>query len=72
MQLSFTVGPRRNWLSLWKPAIDAQGRILGSTNPNRPWHPQDGRIVELGLHYQVDHTLGNDVLITIAAITQQT
>ena len=43
MQLSFTVGPGRNWLSLWKPAIDAQGRILGNTNPSRPWHPQDGR-----------------------------
>ena len=70
MQLSFTVGPGRNWLSLWKPAIDAQGRILGNTNPSRPGHPQDGRIVELGLHCQVDHTLGSDVLITINAITQ--
>jgi hypothetical protein len=72
MQLSFTVGPGRNWLSLWKPTIDAQGRILGNTNPSRPWHPKDGRIVELGLHCQVDHTLGNDVLITIDAITKQT
>jgi hypothetical protein len=72
IQLSFTVGPGRNWLSLWKPTIDAQGRILGSTNPSRPWHPKDGRIVELGLHCQVDHTLGNDVLITIHATTKQT
>ena len=72
MQLSFTVGPGRNWLGLWKPTIDAQGRILGHTNPSRPWHPQDGRIVELGLHCQVDHTLGNDVLITIDAMTKQT
>jgi hypothetical protein len=72
MQLSFTVGPDRNWLNLWKPTIDAQRRILGNTNPSRPWHPQDGRIVELGLHCQVDHTLGNDILITIDAITKQT
>jgi hypothetical protein len=36
MQLSFTVGPGRNWLSLWKPTIDAQGRILGHTNPSQP------------------------------------
>lgn len=72
MQLSFTVGPGRNWLSLWKPAIDSQGRILGDTNPSRPWHPKDGRIVELGLHCQVDHTLGNDVLIAIDATTKQT
>ena len=50
MQLSFTVGPRRNWLNLWKPTIDALGQILGSASPDRLWHPQDGRIVELGLH----------------------
>lgn len=29
MQMSFTVGPGRNWLNLWKPAIDALGKILG-------------------------------------------
>jgi len=31
------------------------------------WHPQDGRITELGLQCQVDSDLGNDVLIAIAA-----
>lgn len=72
MQLSFTVGPHRNWLSLWKPAIDALGQILGNTSSSRSWHPQDGRIVELGLHCQVDHALGNDVLIAIDANAQQT
>jgi hypothetical protein len=71
MQLSFTVGPRRNWLNLWKPTIDALGQILGSTSPGRSWHPQDGRIVVLGLHCQVDHALGNEVLITIEANTHQ-
>lgn len=72
MQLSFTVGPQRNWLSLWKPAIDALGQILGITSPSRPWHPQDGRIVELGLHRQVEHALGNKVIITIDVNSQQT
>jgi beta-glucosidase len=71
MQLSFTVGPRRNWLNLWKPTIDALGQILGSTSPGQSWHPQDGRIVVLGLHCQVDHALGNEVLITIEANTHQ-
>ena len=71
LQLSFTVGPRRNWLNLWKPTIDALGQILGSTTPGQSWHPQDGRIVELGLHCRVEQALGNEVLITIEANTQQ-
>jgi hypothetical protein len=71
MQLGFTVGTGRNWLNLWRPAIDALGRILGSANPGRSWHPQDGRIVELGLHCSVNHAFANDVLITIEANTQR-
>jgi hypothetical protein len=66
LQLSFAVGPRRNWVNLWKPTIDALGPLLG-TDSNRPWNPRDGRIVELGLHRSVVATLQNDVLIAIAA-----
>lgn len=69
LELSFTVGPGRNWLNLWKPTIDALGPILGPTQPSHPWHPHDGRIVELGLHHQVDDSLGHDVEIAIAATT---
>lgn len=67
MQLSFVVGPRRNWLNLWKPTIDALGLFLGRSRPNRAWHPRDGRILNLGLHCAVDATLGNDVIISIRA-----
>jgi hypothetical protein len=66
MELAFVVGPRRNWLNLWKPTVDALDRLLGRTYPDREWHPRDGRITELGLHRTVDETLGNDVAITIA------
>lgn len=66
LQLSFVVGPRRNWLNLWKPTIDSLGPLLGCSNPRTLWHPQDGRIVELGMHCRVDPTLGNDVHIAIA------
>ena len=40
MQLCFTVGPTRNWLNLWKPAIDALGQILGhapAAGPGPHW-----------------------------------
>jgi hypothetical protein len=67
MQLSFSVGPRRNWLNLWKATIDALDPILGQTIPQHPWHPRDGRIVELGLHHRLEPTLKNDVLISISA-----
>lgn len=38
MELAFVVGPRRNWLNLWKPTIDALDRLLGRTYPDREWH----------------------------------
>jgi hypothetical protein len=67
LQISFRVGPRRNWRNLWKPTIDALDPLLGRTNPERDWHPQDGRVTDLGLHVDVDDELGHDVVLTIAA-----
>lgn len=67
LQLAFVVGPQRNWLTLWKPTIDALDPLLGRTREDRDWHPQDGRITDLGLHVTVDASLGHDVLLSIAA-----
>lgn len=67
LQLSFAVGPRRNWPNLWKPTIDSLDGLLGPTVQGRPWHPRDGRIVELGLHCRTDAALGNDVVIAVCA-----
>lgn len=51
------VGPQRNWVFLWKPAIDALGGILGLAG-TRAWHPRDDRIECLALHRTVDPALG--------------
>lgn len=67
LQLAFVVGPHRNWLTLWKPTIDALDPLLGRTREDRDWHPKDGRITDLGLHVTVDASLGHDVLLSIAA-----
>lgn len=67
LQLAFVVGPQRNWLSLWKPTIDALDPLLGRTRADRDWHPKDGRITDLGLHLTVDPSIGHDVVVTIAA-----
>jgi hypothetical protein len=67
LQLAFVVGPYRNWLNLWKPTIDALDLLLGRTRADRDWHPRDGRITNLGLHVDIDQSLGHDVVVSIAA-----
>jgi hypothetical protein len=68
-ELAFVVGPRRNWMNLWKPTIDALEPLLGRTQLDRSWHTRDGRIVELALHCTIEQTLRNEVLMEIAART---
>jgi hypothetical protein len=67
LQVAFAVSPRRNWLNLWKPTIDALDPLLGRTLRERDWHPRDGRITELGLHVTTEPELGNDVIVALAA-----
>ncbi|OBI10250.1 hypothetical protein A5715_11160 [Mycolicibacter heraklionensis] len=67
LEITFAVGPRRNWLNLWKPTIDALDPLLGRTYPDRAWNPLDGRITSLGMHLTVDSALRNDVVMGIAA-----
>lgn len=67
LELSFVVGPLRNWLNLWKQTIDSLDPLLGRTNPDRAWHPRDGRITELGMHVTVDPAMRYGVAIGIAA-----
>ena len=63
LELAFLVGPTRDWVSLWKPTVDALGPLLGETN--RQWHPKDGRIVDLALHGSVDEDAGDRVTVAI-------
>lgn len=63
VRLCFRTSSRRNWSTLWKPAIDALGPLVGMPDPNRPFRPSDDRITELELHRNVDDSLGHDVVI---------
>jgi hypothetical protein len=63
LHLVWKCSSQRNWTSLWKPTIDSMGPILGEPNPNRPFHPNDDRIVSLTLHLNTDNTLGWSVHI---------
>ncbi len=62
LKIALTTGPGRNWASLWKPLIDAFGPVLGE-DPALPFHPQDDRIVSLGLHHTIDTGIAHDVII---------
>jgi hypothetical protein len=61
LDVSFRVSPERNWVNLWKPAIDALGGILGEGS--RPWHPRDGRITDLTLRRTLDAEIGWDIYL---------
>jgi hypothetical protein len=62
LNIALRTGPGRNWASLWKPLIDAFGPVLGE-DPTRPFHPDDDRIVSLGLHHTIDTAIAHDVII---------
>lgn len=63
LQLVWRCSSQRNWVSLWKPVIDAMRPVLGEPDSHRPFHPNDDRIVSLTLHLHVDNSLGWTVQI---------
>jgi hypothetical protein len=67
LELSFTVGRGQNWLDFWKPTIESLDPLLGRSDPDRAWHPRDGRITELGMHITVDPTAHDGAVVGVAA-----
>lgn len=61
VRLAWRCSANRNWCSLWKPTGDAMGPVLGLANPQRPYHLDDDRIVDLEFHRNVDNGLGHNV-----------
>jgi len=58
LQLVWKCSSQRNWISLWKPTIDAMGPVLGEPDPHHPFHPNDDRIVSLALYLNIDNSIG--------------
>lgn len=65
LDIEFHVSPARNWANLWKPAIDSLGPLLGVPDAKRPFAPDDDRIVEVGLHRELEDALGWDVVLNV-------
>jgi hypothetical protein len=64
LTVALATGPGRVWSNLWKPLIDSLGPILGERAAN-PFNASDDRIVELGLHHQLDTSLEHDVRVQL-------
>jgi hypothetical protein len=64
LRVRFHVSPTRNWVTLWKPAIDALGGVLGEGD--RPWHPRDDRISLLVLEREIAPHLGWDIELEVS------
>lgn len=61
LDLALRVGSTRNWVGAWKPVIDSLVAILGRRPGASEFDIEDGRIVELTLHRQLDGALGHAV-----------
>lgn len=64
--VAYELGPRRTWVNLWKPTIDALGPLLGTVPRPTKAHndPRDGRITALELHRNVHPDADNDIKIS--------
>jgi hypothetical protein len=62
--IEFRLNPARNWSTVWKPAIDSLGPLLGVPNAHRPT-PNDDRIVRLGLQRSLGASVGWDIVLSL-------
>ena len=65
IDIDFRLSPARNWSTVWKPAIDSLGPLLGEPKSSRPFTPNDDRIMRLGLHRSLDAALGWDIVLSV-------
>ncbi|RKQ90867.1 hypothetical protein C8N24_0682 [Solirubrobacter pauli] len=61
LDLALRVDTSRNWVGAWKPVIDSLVAILGRRPNASEFDIEDGRIVELTLHRELDGALGHAV-----------
>jgi hypothetical protein len=65
LELSIRTGILRDWITTWKPLIESLVAILGRRRDAQEFDIEDGRIVVLSLHHDVDPLLGNVVDVDV-------
>jgi hypothetical protein len=67
LEVGFVDGGAPNWPALWKASIDGLEAVLGQSQAQPSWNPQDGRIVRLGMHRATRPDFAREVGATIWA-----
>jgi hypothetical protein len=65
LDLAIRTGILRDWITTWKPLIESLVAILGRRREASEFDIEDGRIVALALHHDVDPLLGNNVDVDV-------
>jgi hypothetical protein len=57
----------RDWIVTWRPLVDSLVAVLGRQREpgRREFDVEDGRVVSLALHHDVDPLLGNAVDVEV-------
>ena len=68
LQVAYTLSPRRDWTTLWRPTLDALSApgSTGRTRRSRSTIPLGDRIERLALHRTDDHSMGRAVGVRLA------
>jgi hypothetical protein len=67
LDLAIRTGILRDWIVTWRPLVDSLVTILGRRREpgRREFDVEDGRVVSLALHHDVDPLLGNNVDVDV-------
>lgn len=67
LDLAIRTGIMRDWIVTWRPLVDSLVAVLGRRRepPGREFDVEDGRVVSLALHHDVDATLGNAIDVDV-------
>jgi hypothetical protein len=61
LEVALRIGAERNAVAAWKPVIDSLVAILGRAPGKTEFDIEDGRIVALAIHQEIDRSLGHAV-----------
>ena len=67
LDLAIRTGFLRDWIVTWRPLVDSLVAVLGRRREpgRREFDVEDGRVVSLALHHDVDPLLGNAIDIDV-------
>jgi hypothetical protein len=65
LDLAIRTGILRDWVTTWSPLIESLVAVLGRRRDASEFDVEDGRVIALSLHHDVDPLLGNAVDVDV-------